>query len=306
MESGQSGFVHRVREEEDGKMVRQVLKNRFRFSRRMFRRIRQGEGVMVNGEPVYLTSRVRAGDEVQVPVPTDEGEGIEPQPIPIDVVHEDDDLIILDKPPGIVVHPTRGYKDGTLANALAHFWRERGEFHLVRPVTRLDKNTSGLIVFAKHAHAHGFLSKEMDRRRYKREYLALVQGRMEQRSGMMDGPIGRSKEFPARRRVTAEGVHAVTHFHVLRTFPEASLLRLSLETGRTHQIRVHLSHEGHPIIGDDLYGGKGGVVDLDRQALHATSLTLVHPRDGREYHFESPLPPDMAGLLHDLEGRLED
>ncbi|PTX51497.1 23S rRNA pseudouridine1911/1915/1917 synthase [Melghirimyces profundicolus] len=292
-------MVHRVREEEEGKMVRQVLKNRFRFSRRMFRRLKEAQAVEVNGKPAYLTSRLRAGDLIRVRLPEDSGEGVRPQPVPIHVHHEDEDLIVLDKQPGVVVHPTKRYPDGTLANGLAHYWRERGEFHLVRPVTRLDRDTSGLIVFAKHAHAHAVLSGQMKKKRYVREYLAVVHGVLPSDGGMVEEPIARSKENPHLRSVDPDGVKAVTRYRVVERLQDATLIRLRLETGRTHQIRVHMAHLGHPLVGDAMYGGE--TESLKRQALHAAYLRLIHPRTGETCSWESPLPRDMLDLLDRLK-----
>ncbi|SDX10256.1 23S rRNA pseudouridine1911/1915/1917 synthase [Marininema mesophilum] len=304
MGNGHIAFRHQVIKEEDGRKVRQILSNRFRFSRRMFRRLRNENGmVKVNGENVFLTSRIMAGDVIEVAMPTDEGEGegTPPQPIPLDVKYEDDDLIILNKPPGIVVHPTRRHPEGTLANGLAYHWQERGEFHLIRPVTRLDRDTSGLILFAKHAYGHAFLAKQMEKRRYQREYLAFVHGRVEQEKGILDGPIRRVEEGSIIRKVSFDGVRAVTHFIRVRQWKNASLLRLSLETGRTHQIRVHLSHMGHPIIGDEMYGGSGEELGMNRQALHAGFLSLIHPLSEERFSLESSLPEDMATLQEKLD-----
>ncbi|MFD1409575.1 RluA family pseudouridine synthase [Kroppenstedtia eburnea] len=291
-------YLHQVREEEEGKMVRQLLRNRFRFSRRMFRRLKEAEAVEVNGETVYLTSRVKAGDRIAVFLPGDAGDGVKPQSLPLRVVHEDEDLIILDKQPGVVVHPTRNYSEGTLANGLAAYWQERGEFHLVRPVTRLDKDTSGLIVFAKHPHAHAVLSGQMERKRYLREYLAVVHGSLEMEEGRVEEPIARSSETPHLRTVSPEGAPARTQYRVVRRWPEATLVRLRLETGRTHQIRVHMAHLGHPLYGDTLYGGR--TAGIDRQALHAVRLSLIHPRDGKKRCWESPLPEDIHLLMESL------
>lgn len=291
-------YLHQVRGEEEGKMVRQLLRNRFRFSRRMFRRLKEAKAVEVNGEPVYLTSRVKAGDRMAVFLPRDTGEGVKPQPLPIQVIHEDEDLIILDKQPGVVVHPTRNYPEGTLANGLAAYWQERGEFHLVRPVTRLDKDTSGLIVFAKHPHAHAILSGQMKGKRYLREYLAVVHGSLEKEEGKVEEPIARSPEHPHIRTVSPAGAPACTRYRVIRRWPEATLVRLRLETGRTHQIRVHMAHLGHPLLGDTLYGGQ--TAEIERQALHAVRLALIHPRDGKKCCWESPLPKDFHLLMESL------
>lgn len=288
---------HCVREEEEGKMVRQVLRNRFRFSRRMFRRLKEAKAVEVNGEKVFLTSRVHKGDWIQIRLPHDTGEGMVPQPIPVDVLYEDEDLIVLDKQPGVVVHPTKNHPDQTLANGLAHYWRERGEFHLIRPVTRLDKDTSGLIVFAKHAHAHAVLSGQMKKKRYHREYLAVVYGMLEQNEGVIRAPIARSSENSNLRVVSTQGVEAITRYRVVERLKGATLVRVGLETGRTHQIRVHMADLGHPLIGDTMYGG---VPLLERQALHALYLQLIHPRDGSIRSWESPLPSDIHQLLTKL------
>lgn len=218
-----SAMHHCVREEEEGKMVRQVLRNRFRFSRRMFRRLKEAKAVEVNGEKVFLTSRVYKGDWIQIRLPHDTGEGMVPQPIPVDVLYEDEDLIVLDKQPGVVVHPTKNHPDQTLANGLAHYWRERGEFHLIRPVTRLDKDTSGLIVFAKHAHAHAVLSGQMKKKRYHREYLAVVYGMLEQNEGVIRAPIARSSENSNLRVVSTQGVEAITRYRVVERLKGARL-----------------------------------------------------------------------------------
>lgn len=292
-----SAMHHCVREEEEGKMVRQVLRNRFRFSRRMFRRLKEAKAVEVNGEKVFLTSRVYKGDWIQIRLPHDTGEGMVPQPIPVDVLYEDEDLIVLDKQPGVVVHPTKNHPDQTLANGLAHYWRERGEFHLIRPVTRLDKDTSGLIVFAKHAHAHAVLSGQMKKKRYHREYLAVVYGMLEQNEGVIRAPIARSSENSNLRVVSTQGVEAITRYRVVERLKGATLVRVGLETGRTHQIRVHMADLGHPLIGDTMYGG---VPLLERQALHALYLQLIHPRDGSIRSWESPLPSDIHQLLTKL------
>lgn len=292
-------WEYRIRDSDDGKKVRQVLRNRFRFSRRMFRRLKLEKGIRLNGDPVYLDSLVQAGDYISILIPEDQGEGVKAEPIPIQVVDEDGDIILLEKQPGIVVHPTKGHTHGTLANGLAHYWMEQGEFRLIRPVTRLDKDTTGLILFAKHAHAHAYLSVQMERKRYEREYLALVQGEMKSSEGKIDAPIARCDHHPNKREVSIKGAHAVTHYHVEERYLNATLLRLRLETGRTHQIRVHLSYLGHPIMGDGLYGGDSSYIS--RQALHATTLRLVHPRDGSPRMWHSPLPSDMMKLIQQLK-----
>lgn len=294
-------FVHRVQMNEAGKTVRDVLRNRYRFSRRFFRKLKESAGVTLNGRPVFLTVRVEEGDLLRVKLP-EERTDLPPQPVSFDVVHEDEDLVVIDKPPGLVVHPTKDYREHTLANGLVHRWMKRGEMHAVHPVTRLDKDTSGLLVIAKNAYAHDFLAGQMASRRYRRGYLAVVHGEVSEEDGVIDAPIARCPDRPSHRCVMEGGAPAVTRFSVVERLPGATLLRLFLDTGRTHQIRVHLAHRGHPIIGDSMYAAGWDTRGIDRQALHANYLQLIHPRDRLERSWESPLPRDIQELIRRLKG----
>lgn len=292
-------FHYVVTAEEDGEILKKVLKRRFRFSRRMFRRLKLAGAILVNGNSVFLNSPVYKGDKVTVFL-EEEGAGrVSPEPVPLNIIHEDEDLIILDKQPGVVVHPTKNYQQGTLANGLAYYWSQQGKQHWIRPVTRLDRDTSGLLVFAKHAYTHSFLAKQMEQGRYQRHYLAICHGIVSAEEGSIDAPIARCLENASRRQVTAEGARAVTHYRVLERYPTATLLSLRLETGRTHQIRVHLAHIGHPIIGDSLYGSEEGTTFLKRQALHASFIQFLHPRGGIQ-SWSSPIPDDMKQLTRRL------
>lgn len=297
-------FSHVVTLEENGKMVEQVLKNRFRFSKRMMRRLKNEKRVTVNGKWVYFTSRISTDDHIVIRINTEEDvEYIQAQLVPFRVVDEDEDLIVIDKPAGIVVHPTGSHQEGTLANGLIYYWRERGEHHKIRPVTRLDKDTSGLMVLAKHAYGHAFLADQMAKKRYERSYLAIIHGNLLHDEGTIDLPIAKHPDIPLLRMIDfgENGSRAITHYQVIERFKHASILRLWLETGRTHQIRVHLSSIGHPIIGDELYGSGAQEKDLiDRQALHATSLKLYHPRERTWREWEAPIPEDMKRLLEHI------
>lgn len=294
-------FTHKVSREDDGKMLKQVLRNKYRFSKRMMSRLKLNRLVTVNGEVVYFTSRVKEGDEIEISFMEEESEQIRPQPVPFDIVEEDDDLIVIDKPPGLVVHPTRGYPEGTLANGLIHYWKKRGEKRKVRPVTRLDRDTSGLMVVAKHAYAHAFLADQMAKKRYERMYYAVVHGQVPEEKGTIDRAILPPDQAGIRSLTSEEGYPARTHFAVIWRFADATLLRLHLETGRTHQIRVHLSSIGHPIIGDTLYGSEDDQQLIGRQALHAAHLRLFHPRFREWREWKSPLPPDIRQLLEKLK-----
>lgn len=299
-------FTHTVTPTEDGLMLRQVLRNQYRFSKRLMTQMKREHLVLVNGEFLYFTARVKAGDQIQIQMPKEETDHIVPQPLHFTVVYEDEDLIVIDKPPGLVVHPTKGYPDGTLANGLMHYWRERGEEHRMRPVTRLDSDTSGLLVVGKHAYAHGFLAGQMAEKRYERIYLACTHHRFAEDQGTIDKPIRLQPNRQIRTvSKTGEGDRAITHFKVVERFKAATLVRLALETGRTHQIRVHLASIGHPIIGDTMYGMSEDPPLISRQALHATYLKLYHPRYRAWMEWESALPADMAELVGRLRAERE-
>jgi 23S rRNA pseudouridine1911/1915/1917 synthase len=287
--------------------------------------------ILVNGVPVRSNYKVKPGDHVQIVMPYPKREiEIIPENIPLNVVHEDDDLMVIDKSAGLVVHPGHGNYSGTLVNALA--------FHLQKTladgspiiaaraglVHRIDKNTSGLLVVAKNEYTHNGLAKQFFDHTVTRRYVALVWGNFDDDQGTVTGNIGRSHYdrlrmavFPGAADlppgVEPEGKHAVTHWRVLQRYGYVTLLELRLETGRTHQIRVHMEHIGHPLFNDERYGGdrvlKGTTFSkykqfmdnnfrvMPRHALHARSLGFVHPRTRQELHFESPMPDDFATLL---------
>lgn len=296
-----SDFTFTVTAEEDGRMLQRVLKARYGMSRRLLRKLKANACVRVNGEAAYLTSRVTAGDRVRVILPEDRETDVVPQAMPLHIVHEDDDLLVLDKQPGVVVHPTKHYPDGTIANGLVYYWQTKGEKRSVRPVNRLDKDTSGVMVFAKHAYAHDFLAKQLQTGESVREYRAVVHGKVERDSGTINMPIARHPDHASRRIVHPHGAHAVTHYNVLQRFPRATYIACTLETGRTHQIRVHMAAIGHPVIGDAVYGDsvKNGDFPISRQALHAYAIRLVHPRTGKTKHFQAEWPRDLEILLDD-------
>ena len=261
--------------------------------------------VLVNGErPGKAGVRLRAGDRVRVePPPVVEAEAL-PEPIPLDIVYEDDAIIVVNKPKGLVVHPAPGHPHGTLVNALLHHCPGlTGIGGVRRPgiVHRLDKETSGLLVAAKTEAAHRALVQALKNRRVRRTYLAIVHGSPPTETGTIDAPIGRD---PANRQrmavVERGGREAVTHFRVLERFDGFSFVELALETGRTHQIRVHLAYIGHPVAGDTRYGPRRARLFDDGQALHAARLALRHPTTGEELEFTAPLPPRFQEVLEAL------
>ena len=278
-------------------------------SRSFLARVIDEGGVMLAGRPVTKPShRVAAGDEIELDIPPPAPAEIVSQDLPLTVIHEDDDIVVIDKPPGMVVHPAAGHADRTLVNALLFHVKDlSGIGGELRPgiVHRLDKDTSGVMVIAKHDAAHRALSAAWGSDRVRKEYLAIVYGTPKEPRGTIDAPIGRDPRNRKRMAVVAGGRRAVTEYEVVEPLRHASLVRLVLRTGRTHQIRVHLKSLGHPIIGDPLYSGPQwkGIPDkrlqkaisaFPRQALHAARLVLA------QGVFEAPLPGDMRALVEAL------
>ncbi|CCQ93949.1 Uncharacterized RNA pseudouridine synthase YhcT [[Clostridium] ultunense Esp] len=288
-------WMLRVEGGEGGIPFEVALRERMHISGRKLQKLTRMDGIRLNGEKVSLRKNIREGDLLQVLLFPDEEYGVEPEEMPLFIPYEDEHLLIVDKPAGISVHPTEVGQKGTLANALAYHYFQEGLRTKVRHVHRLDRETSGLLLVAKHALAHSILDEELRERRVKRIYLAIIAGTLPKKEETIHFPIGRDRHHPTRRRVSKTGERAVTHYQVVEEYSQGSLLRLELETGRTHQIRVHLSHLGHPLLGDPLYGGDQRWIR--RQALHAHQLSFFHPFLEQEMRFTSPLPQDMESVI---------
>lgn len=263
--------------------------------------------VRVNGKPAAKSARLSGGETVTVDVPQLRETALPPQDIPLDVVYEDDDVIVVNKPTGLVVHPAPGHPDGTLVNALLHHCGDSlsGIGGEKRPgiVHRIDRDTSGLIIAAKNDAAHLALSAQLKGHSLSRTYECLVTGNMKQDSGTVDAPIGRSSADRKKMAVVPTGRRAVTHWEVVARYPGVTHLRCRLETGRTHQIRVHMAYIGHPILGDTVYGAKKPVPGLTGQCLHATGLRFIHPRTGEPVELHCPLPPEFTAMLQKLQNK---
>ena len=263
--------------------------------------------VRVNGKPAAKSARLSGGETVTVDVPQLRETALPPQDIPLDVVYEDDDVIVVNKPTGLVVHPAPGHPDGTLVNALLHHCGDSlsGIGGEKRPgiVHRIDRDTSGLIIAAKNDAAHLALSAQLKDHSLSRTYECLVTGNMKQDSGTVDAPIGRSSADRKKMAVVPTGRRAVTHWEVVARYPGVTHLRCRLETGRTHQIRVHMAYIGHPILGDTVYGAKKAVPGLTGQCLHAAGLRFVHPRTGEPVELHCPLPPEFTAMLQKLQNK---
>ena len=270
-------------------------------------RLCQDGQVVSGGKPLAKNARLTGGETIQVTLPDPEASEAVPQNIPLDVVYEDADVIVVNKPKGLVVHPAPGHPDGTLVNALLYHCGDSlsGIGGELRPgiVHRIDRDTSGLIIAAKNDDAHQKLSAQLQDHTLARTYACIVVGNLRQDSGTVDAPIGRSPGDRKKMAVVPDGRRAVTHWEVVARYGGHTLLRCRLETGRTHQIRVHMAYIGHPIQGDMVYGAKKAVPGLQGQCLHAVGLRFLHPRTGELVELHCPLPESFLRQLEKLEAR---
>lgn len=302
--------------EDETLYIKEILQRRLKFSSRLMRKLKVHEGgLLLDGRETRMKERAKAGQKLTVAYP-EETSYFEPEDIPLDVPYEDDDLLVVNKAPGIVVHPTKGYQTGTLANALVFRMNLQNVTYKPRFVNRLDRDTSGLVIVGKNSHTQDFLMHQMEKNLVEKTYIAIVHGIVGEpgEKGTVDQPIDKDPNHVARRHVTPEGYPSVTHYQVLATsdFDAAqgggckgySLLRLRLETGRTHQIRVHMTYLGHPLVGDELYGQLYGYAEIPewmpRQALHAAHLRFNHPAEDKVVEVSADLPDDMKKCIEFL------
>lgn len=262
--------------------------------------------VEVNGKVVKSNYKVSANDQVKIQVPEPEDAAIVPENIPLDIVYEDSDVVVINKPRGLVVHPAPGHPSGTVVNALMYHCKDLSGINgMVRPgiVHRIDKDTTGLLMIAKNDLAHVSLAQQLKEHTVTRKYIALVHGNLPHDQGTIDAPLGRDLNDRKLFTVTEHNSrHAVTHFVVTERLGDYTVVELQLETGRTHQIRVHMKYIGHPLAGDPIYG-RNKTVALKGQALHAAVIGFKHPRSGEYMQFEVPIPADMEHVLNSLRLR---
>lgn len=269
-------------------------------------RLTESGDVTLNGKTASKSDKVKIGDIVEITYPEPVSSEAVPQDIPLDIIYEDDDLLVVNKPKGMVVHPAAGNPDGTLVNALLYHCKDSlsGIGGVVRPgiVHRIDKDTSGLLMVAKNDTAHLKLSEQIKEHSFTREYEAVIIGHLKEQKGSIDAPIGRSKNDRKKMAVTElNSKNAVTRYEVLEEYPGFSYVRLRLETGRTHQIRVHMAYLGHPLAGDGVYGGRNAERIMEGgQCLHARKIGFIHPTTGKYMEFTSPLPEYFTKFLEKL------
>ncbi|MCX7904359.1 MAG: RluA family pseudouridine synthase [Caloramator sp.] len=273
------------------------------MSRSRIQKLIEENKVKVNSKEIKSNYKIKSGDEITVEVPEPVMLQIEAEDIDIDILYEDDDIVVVNKPQGMVVHPAAGNYTGTLVNALLKKCRTLSSINgVIRPgiVHRIDKDTSGVLVVAKNDFAHQHLAEQIKEHSVKRIYMALTEGVIKQDTGTIDKPIGRHPIHRKKMAVVENGKRAVTHFKVLERYKENTLIEARLETGRTHQIRVHMASIGHPLVGDPVYGFRKQKFNLKGQALHAMVLGFIHPRTGEYMEFSSPLPNYFQNLIEKL------
>ena len=294
---------------EIGERIDKVVRDRFNdLTRNSIQHLLESGNIYINGKSVPKNYRLRSGDKLEITIPSPVEITAKEQEIPLDVVFEDKDLIVINKPKGMVVHPAAGNYEGTLVNALLFHCKGSlsGIGGKIRPgiVHRIDKDTSGLLVAAKNDFAHLSLSAQIKAHTVSRIYAAVVVGNIKEDEMTIDAPIGRDEKNRKKMAITSKnGKPAVTHLRVLERFGNYTFCEFSLETGRTHQIRVHCASIGHPIVSDTVYGSKKGIAGIDGQCLHAKKLILHHPKTGEQMEFESELPAYFTSFLKKLRGK---
>ncbi|MGE5396081.1 MAG: RluA family pseudouridine synthase [Chitinophagales bacterium] len=278
--------------------LRDVLKFEMRISHSLLNKLKTQNKIMVNGQVTLANYKLKPGDLVTVDLSLPERSDIIPEDLPLEIIYEDTDFLVINKQPGLSIHPSKGTAGGTLANAVTYYWQQKGVSAVFRPINRLDRDTSGLVLIGQSQYAHQAIFQQQKQGTVNRVYQAIVEGVMPEDSGCIDLPIALKDPDLRERIIDPAGKPALTNYRVIKRYPGYTHLALTLGTGRTHQIRVHLSHIGYPILGDDLYGHPSPLIG--RQALHAGDLSFTHPRSGEPLHFIAPLPEDMRELIDAL------
>lgn len=287
--------THKISSEYAGLTVENYLKQILHQSGRKIQKLTRQKGISLNGKPVFLQRQLKTNDRLRILVLEDTTYGVQPEPGMIEILYEDAYLLVLNKPPYQLVHPTGQTTGGTLANYLAYHLAEQGVVSVIHAVHRLDRETSGCVLFAKDAHSQFLLEQQLKDKTLKRTYWALTKGLVEPPAGTIDAPIGPHPSLSNRRAITPQGEAAITHYQTVRSFSDTTLLELMLDTGRTHQIRIHLAHLGYPIVGDKMYGLRSPLIS--RQALHAISVTFKHLETKQLITVTAPLPADFTRIL---------
>ncbi|MYL35076.1 RluA family pseudouridine synthase [Pontibacillus yanchengensis] len=284
-----------------GNSIEYILKNLLHVPKKQLHQLRMENGAKRNGEDVAWSTELQIGDKLQVHLFPKEELDVQPTYMDVKVLFEDEHVLVVNKPAGMNVHPNVEGQTDTLANGVAFHFKSQGLEAKVRHIHRLDQDTTGAVIFTKHALAGSIMDRLLEQKKIKRTYIALIKGKVTKKKGTINEPIGKDRHHPSRRRVSPKGQDAITHYEVLKYHAkkDQTVVKIDLETGRTHQIRVHMSHIGHPLVGDVLYGGKK---QASRQALHAAKITFPHPITDEKIECIAPFlddlfPPDSTNYL---------
>ena len=276
--------------------VKQILKEEFFLSDRLIIKLKQAKQIYLNNNFAFVNQKLKVGDTILVDLDFEETcDNIVPTKMDLDILYEDDGLLIVNKQPFIPIHPSMDHYEDSLSNGVKYYFNSIGLKRKIRPVNRLDKNTSGIVIFAKNEYLQECLIKQMKSNIFEKEYIAIVEGIIDKEYQTIDAPIARKEDSIIERCVNLNGDNSVTEVKLIKNYGNYSLIKCNLKTGRTHQIRVHTSYIGHPILGDDLYGAKSKLIN--RQALHAYRIKFIHPITKKEIKIEAKIPKDIETLL---------
>ena len=287
-----------VKENGKNKTVKQILKNEFKISNRLILKLKNNNKIFVNNKNEWIDYCVSSNDVITVNLDfIEDNSNIIPTKMSLNIIYEDEAFLIIDKPAGIAVHPSILHFENSLSNGIKFYFDSINLHRLIRPVNRLDRNTSGLVIFAKNEYVQESLIKQMKENLFSKEYLCLISGNLNTASGIINAPIARKENSIIERCVSFEnGQKSITEYEILKNFEKFSLVKCKLKTGRTHQIRVHMAYIGHSLLGDDLYGKSSDLIN--RQALHSSKIEFVHPITNKKMCFTSPVPHDMQNLIN--------
>ena len=281
---------------DENQKLKDILLNRLNISHRLINTLKNQNMVFVNDKQSVLYNLIKQGDKITVSFDYEEdNSNIIPKNIPIDIIYEDEWILVVNKQAGIAVHPSILHYEDSLSNGVRFYYDSIGLKKKIRPVTRIDKDTSGLVVFAKCEYIQEQLIKQMEKNKFEKQYIAIVEGNFDNKSGIINEPISRKENSIIERCVNSSGAPSITEYEVLENLDNFSIIQCKLKTGRTHQIRVHMSYIGHPLLGDDLYGGN--IDQINRQALHCNKISFIHPVTNIKLNFEASIPDDMNKII---------
>lgn len=293
--------IKKIIVDESGKRIDKYISEKLEITRSRVQKLIDEKKITINGNVAKSSSKVEEGQILTVEIPELKPLEVEPEDIELDILYDDDDVIVVNKPKGMVVHPANGNYSGTLVNAIMARYKDNlsGINDVIRPgiVHRIDKDTSGILVIAKNDNAHLKLAEQLKEHSMTRVYVAVVRGRLKNKAGTINVPIGRNPKDRKKMGVVQNGKHAVTHYTVIKELDDCSIIEVKLETGRTHQIRVHMAYIGHPLLGDEIYSNGKNKYGFKGQALHAKILGFIHPSTGEYMEFSSSLPEEFQKLL---------